>query len=84
MIETLQPIVGAPVELAGIAVRDVAAPRTVELPEGGATVITQQAGAPQHAMIRIRPLLDLLTLREVMVMNKLDLPQQQPQTCCRL
>jgi cell shape-determining protein MreC len=40
--------------------------------------ITQQAGAPQHAMIRIRPLLDLLTLREVMVMNKLDLPQQQP------
>ena len=39
--------------------------------------ITQQAGAPQHALITVRPLLDLTTLREVMVMNKLDLPQAQ-------
>jgi cell shape-determining protein MreC len=35
--------------------------------------ITQQSGAPQHALIRIKPLLDLTQLREVMVMNKLEL-----------
>lgn len=39
--------------------------------------IAQQNGAPQHALIRIKPLRDLTTLREVMVMNKLDLPEAQ-------
>ena len=36
--------------------------------------ITRQSGAPQHALIRIKPLVDFSTLREVMVMNKLDVP----------
>ncbi|MEA2711162.1 MAG: hypothetical protein QOF78_3763 [Phycisphaerales bacterium] len=39
--------------------------------------ITQQSGAPQHALIRVRPLLELKRLREVMVMNKLDVPEAQ-------
>jgi cell shape-determining protein MreC len=39
--------------------------------------ITQQSGAPQHALIRVKPLLDLTTLHEVMVMNKLDVPDAQ-------
>lgn len=39
--------------------------------------IAQQNGAPQHALIRIKPLLDLTQLREVMVMNKLELPDAQ-------
>ena len=39
--------------------------------------ITQQNGAPQHAMIRIKPLLDPAQLREVMVMNKLDVNTAQ-------
>ena len=39
--------------------------------------ITQQNGAPQHAMIRIEPLLDPTQLREVMVMNKLDVNTAQ-------
>jgi len=39
--------------------------------------ITQQSGAPQHALIRVKPLLDLTTLHEVMIMNKLDVPEAQ-------
>jgi len=39
---------------------------------GQVETITQQSGAPQHALIRIRPLIDLLQLHEVMVMNKLE------------
>jgi cell shape-determining protein MreC len=45
---------------------------------GRVEAITQQSGAPQHAMIRIKPLLDLTQLREVMVMNKLELNVAQP------
>lgn len=39
--------------------------------------ITQQAAAPQHALIRVRPLLELTKLREVMVMNKLETVEAQ-------
>ena len=39
--------------------------------------ITQQNGAPQHALIKVKPLLDLMQLREVMVMNKLELNTAQ-------
>jgi cell shape-determining protein MreC len=34
--------------------------------------IEQQTGAPQHAMIRVRPFLDFSSLNEVWVLNKLD------------
>ena len=39
--------------------------------------VTQQSGAPQHALITVKPLLDLMQLREVMVMNKLDVSDAQ-------
>ena len=39
--------------------------------------ITQQSGAPQHALIRVKPLLDLLSLHEVLIMNKLEAPEPQ-------
>ena len=37
--------------------------------------IQQQTAASQHAQIRVRPIMDLTKLNEVMVMNKLEAPE---------